>query len=339
MATGLSSRPAARQPVRLPLWAVAAAFWLAVAAILAARSAGLAEVPLVTTVGVIFTSIVVEALPFILLGAVVSAAIAVWVPDRAFARLARLPRALQVPGAAVAGVGFPVCECGSVPVARRLMLRGIDPAAGVAFMLAAPILNPIVLASTWVAYDGRGQALEMTAARAGLGLVIAVLAGYVIGRRAEVPLLRPASDASSPDHEHQGTGGRPVAAFSRHVAGDFFFMGKFLILGAAAAALLQTVLPQSFVSGIGGTPVLSALTMVGVAFALSLCSEADAFVAVSFTAFPLGSQLAFLVAGPMLDTKLAVLYGATFRRDFIVKLVLVVVPVTVAGSLLFDALT
>lgn len=116
-------------------------------------------------------------------------------------------------------------------------------------------------------------------------------------------------------------------------------MGKFLVLGAAASALLQTVLPQSFVSGIGGTPVLAALTMVGVAFALSLCSEADAFVAVSFTAFPLGSQLAFLVAGPMLDTKLAVLYGATFRRDFIVKLVLVVVPVTVAGSLAFDMLT
>ena len=326
-------------PVRLPLWVAAAAFWFAVAVILAARSAGLGEVPLVTTVGVIFTSIVVEALPFILLGAVVSAAIAVWVPDRAFARLARLPRTFQVPGAAVAGVAFPVCECGSVPVARRLMLRGIDPAAGVAFMLAAPILNPIVLASTWVAYDGRGKALEMTAARACLGLVIAVLAGWLIGRRAQAPLLRPTSEASTTPHDHETTEGPPVAAFSRHLVGDFFFMGKFLVLGAAASALLQTVLPQSFVSGIGGTPVLSALTMVGVAFALSLCSEADAFVAVSFTAFPLGSQLAFLVAGPMLDTKLAVLYGATFRRDFIVQLVLVVVPVTVAGSLAFDMLT
>jgi uncharacterized membrane protein YraQ (UPF0718 family) len=123
------------------------------------------------------------------------------------------------------------------------------------------------------------------------------------------------------------------------LASDFFFMGKFLILGAAASALLQAVLPQSFIAGVGGTPVLSALTMVGIAFALSLCSEADAFVAVSFTAFPLGSQLAFLVAGPMLDTKLAVLYGATFRRDFIVKLVFVVVPVAVAGSVLFDVLT
>ncbi len=340
MASRLASGPAARQPVRLPLWVAAAAFWLVVAAILAARSAGVAEVPLVTTVGVIFTSIVVEALPFILIGAMVSAAIAAWVPDRAFTRLARFPRALQVPAAAVSGVGFPVCECGSVPVARRLMLRGIDPAAGIAFMLAAPILNPIVLASTWVAYDGLGKALEITAARAGLGLAIAIVAGWVIGRRAEESPLRPTPDrATPPHHEHEVSEGRRPAAFSRHLASDFFFMGKFLILGAAAAALIQAVLPQSFVAGIGGTPVLSALIMVGIAFALSLCSEADAFVAVSFTAFPLGSQLAFLVAGPMLDTKLAVLYGATFRRDFVFKLVLVVVPLTVAGSVLFDGLT
>jgi uncharacterized protein len=98
------------------------------------------------------------------------------------------------------------------------------------------------------------------------------------------------------------------------------------------------VLPQSFVSGIGGEPVLAAFTMVGIAFALSLCSEADAFVAVSFTGFPLAAQLAFLVSGPMLDTKLAVLYGATFRRDFVLKLALVAVPIAVGGSLAFEAL-
>jgi uncharacterized protein len=339
MAAGARPIAVAREPVSVPIWAVGLAFWLAVAAVLAARSAGFADLPVVTTLGVIFTSIVIEALPFILVGALVSAAIAAWVPDRAFARFARLPRGLQLPGAAVAGVGFPVCECGSVPVARRLILRGIDPAAGVAFMLAAPVLNPIVLASTWVAYDGRGEALEMTAARAGLGLIVAVVAGWAIARRSEAPLLRGAGDEPVDGHEHGAAGNRGMAAFGRHLAGDFFFMGKFLVLGAAVAALLQTVLPQSFVSDIGGTPVLAALTMVGIAFALSLCSEADAFVAVSFTAFPLGSQLAFLVAGPMLDTKLAVLYGATFRRDFTLRLVLVAVPIVVAGSLLFDALT
>src|SRR5919197_3891815 len=218
MVTGVTkagARPVARE---VPLWAVGAVFWCAVAAILAARSAGLADVPAVTTLGVIFTSIVIEALPFILLGALVSAAIAVFVPDRAFARLARLPRALQVPGAAVAGVGFPVCECGSVPVARRLLARGLDPAASVAFMLAAPILNPIVLASTWVAYEGRGRALEMTAARAGFGVLIAVTAGLVVSHWCRGGVLRPGSTPPAESHDHGG--------FSEHLAGDFFFMAK-----------------------------------------------------------------------------------------------------------------
>src|SRR5919109_5626824 len=133
MAAGPTLR-AGRVAPEVPLWLVGVVFWLAVGAILLARSAGVADVPAVTTLGVIFTSIVIEALLFILLGAIVSAAIAVFVPDRAFASLARLPRALQVPGAALAGVGFPVCECGSVPVARRLLVRGLDPAAGIAFM-------------------------------------------------------------------------------------------------------------------------------------------------------------------------------------------------------------
>jgi hypothetical protein len=327
-----------KAPARVPLAAVAAAFWVAIALILLARAKGLATIPAVTTLGVIFTSIVVEALPFILIGAVVSAAIAVWVPDRAFAGLARLPRALQLPGAAVAGVAFPVCECGSVPVGRRLLARGIDPAAGIAFMLAAPILNPIVLASTWVAYQGRGKALEMTAARAGLGLLIAVAAGWVIAHFADGPILRSRPVAAGHDHSHEGHSGQRFGAFSRHLAADFFFMGRYLILGAAASALIQTVLPQSAISGLGGEPVLSALVMMGLAFALSLCSEADAFVAVSFTAFPLSSQLAFLVTGPMLDTKLSVLYGATFRRDFVPKLVVVTVPLALVGALVFQGL-
>jgi uncharacterized membrane protein YraQ (UPF0718 family) len=230
---------------------------------------------------------------------------------------------------------MPVCECGSVPVARRLILRGLSPAAGVAFMLAAPILNPIVLASTWVAYGSAGRAAEMTAARAGLGLIVAVAAGWLIGRGGD-PLLRarPGNDdgarAGDP-HDHGASG------FVEHLATDFVFMGRYLVLGAAVAALLQTVVPQEALSSVADAPVVGALALMALAVALSLCSEADAFVAVSFTAFPLGSQLAFLVVGPVVDVKLAVLYGATFRRRFVLQVLMIVVPVALAGALLFDA--
>lgn len=321
-------------PARVvPLWVVGAAFWLLVLAVVAARGAGLAENETLATFGVIFTSIVVEALPFILLGAAASAAIAVWVPARAFARVGRLPAPLQVPAAAVAGFAMPVCECGSVPVARRLMLRGLRPSAGIAFMLAAPILNPIVLASTWVAYGAAGRAVEMTAARAGLGLTVAVLAGWLIGRGGDSPLRTRAEDAVE-EHDH---GGGSAGGFVEHLASDFVFMGRFVVLGAAVAALLQTVVPQDALSSVAGATVVGALALMALAVALSLCSEADAFVAVSFTAFPLGSQLAFLVVGPVVDAKLAVLYGATFRRRFALQVLAIAAPVALAGALVFDA--
>ena len=323
-----------RPPPFVPLWAVAAAFWAAVAAIAVARASGAADNEVIGTFGVIFTSIVVEALPFILIGAAASAAIAVFVPARAFARLAQLPAPVQVPAAALAGFAMPVCECGSVPVARRLILRGVHPSAGIAFMLAAPILNPIVLASTWVAYGAAGKALEMTAARAMLGLLVAISAGALIGRHGE-SLMRTAGEApGGHDHDHKsGSAG----AFVEHLASDFLFMGRFLVLGAAVAALLQTAVPQDWLSSVAHQELLGALALMGMAIALSLCSEADAFVAVSFTAFPLGSQLAFLVIGPVVDAKLAVLYGATFRRRFTLRLLAIAAPIALVGALVFDA--
>ncbi|MGI8706976.1 MAG: permease [Actinomycetota bacterium] len=304
----------------------------------AARLAGIGRSALAETFVLIFTSIVVEALPFVLLGAIVSAGIAVLVPNRAFERLARLPLPLQVPGAALGGLAFPVCECGSVPVARRLISRGMHPAAGLAFMLASPIMNPIVLASTWIAYQGRGLALQMVLGRAGLGLLLAMVAGWAIGGEGARDILRARPDDEHPAPATPTSPGDRIRAFTDHLAADFYFMGKFVVIGSALAAALQAVVPQTLLSGVARTPVLGALALMALAFLLSLCSEADAFVAVSFVQFPIGSQLAFLVFGPVVDAKLAFLYGATFRRRFVVKLVVVAAPIVLAGSLWFEVL-
>jgi uncharacterized membrane protein YraQ (UPF0718 family) len=156
-----------------------------------------------------------------------------------------------------------------------------------------------------------------------------VSAGWLIGRHGE-GLLRGAEPAP---HAHDQ---RSIPAFVEHLTSDFLFMGRFLVLGAAVAALLQTAVPQDWLSSVADQPLLGALALMGMAIALSLCSEADAFVAVSFTAFPLGSQLAFLVLGPVVDAKLAVLYGATFRRRFALRVLAVAAPIALAGALLFD---
>jgi len=192
------STSAATLPVRVPRVLPAALAVAAVAGVVTVRVTGVGEGAVAQNLVLVFASIVIEALPFVLLGAVVSGLIEVLVPERWFAAIGRLPARLQVPGAVVGGLAFPVCECGSVPVARRLILRGVHPAAGLTFMLAAPVLNPVVLLSTFVAYQGR-EAVAMVAGRAALGALVAVVAGWALGggRGANVLVRRRATSTST----------------------------------------------------------------------------------------------------------------------------------------------
>ena len=294
----------------------------------------------------VFGSLLIEAIPFILLGALVSAAIEVFVPKTVFEKLALLPKPLQLPVAGLAGAAFPVCECGSVPVARRLIVKGLMPSAAVTFMLAAPVLNPIVIASTAVAYRGRDILWPMVIGRAGLGFLVAMAVGYVVSDETKEQLLRRRSGRSRTlDHEHEPSpaaagSGMPakVSSFFGHLSGDFVFMARFLVIGAMVAAALQTFVPQSIIGGVAETPVLNILAMMGLAFLLSLCSESDAFVAASFVQFGVGAQLAFLVFGPMVDTKLGILYGATFRQGFFRTVVIVVTACTLVGCMWIEVL-
>ncbi|MBE2315631.1 permease [Solirubrobacter sp. CPCC 204708] len=332
-AWGLKAHP--RGNGRISRQLVIAVVALLALVIIGGRIGELGEAARAQTFLVIGTSIALEAMPFVLLGAAVSAAIEVFVPSRWFERIARLPLPLQVPAVALSGVAMPVCECGSVPVARRLIMRGVHPAAGIAFMLAAPVINPIVLFSTAVAYSGRG-ATEMVLGRLGLGLVLAMVAGALIASRGGGAALAAHARKGRGASEHDHSQGR-LRGFIDHLMSDLLLMGKYIVLGAAIAAALQTIVPQSVFTGVLTSPFVGALLMITLAFFLSLCSEADAFVAVSFIQFPPGPQLAFLVAGPVFDTKLVLLYGSAFGRAFVVKLALVIVPVVVAGSMLFQA--
>jgi hypothetical protein len=321
----------ARQRVawRTPILVLAA---LAGAALLARALSG-AGIGAARTFLLVFGSLLVEALPFILLGAAVSALIEVFVPASVFARLARLPRGLQMPVAGLGGFAFPVCECGSVPVARRLLLKGLHPSAAVTFMLAAPILNPVVLLATAIAYRGRDVMWPMLIGRAGLGLVVAMAVGWVVGSKTRAELLRPDRGLHEHEHEHGDAQEGRWARYFGQLADDFTMLTRYLVVGAAVAAALQTFLPQDVIGRVATTPVLDVLALMVLAAALSLCSESDAFVAASFVQFGMASQLAFLVAGPMIDAKLVALYGGTFGRGFVRTVVIVVFSVTLAGAL------
>jgi uncharacterized protein len=333
MAVDVEPRARARQPGRRdrtnhPVASVLAT--LAAIAVLV-RVVDPSSLPWLRNLLIVFGSLLVEAMPFILLGATVSAAIEVLVPASAFARIALLPRALQLPAAAAAGVAFPVCECGSVPVARRLAAKGLAPSAAITFMLAAPIVNPVVVASTFVAYSGRDTLWIMVLGRLALGFIVAMTVGWVLGRLRSGELLRVrAGDVEA----HEVDAAEPRwRRFFGHLTGDVVFMARFLILGAALAAAIQTFVPSSIVDSVAGLPVISLLAMMALAFVMSLCSESDAFVAASFTAFGPAPQLAFLVFGPMVDLKLAALYAGTYQKGFVRTVVIAVGATTLVATL------
>ena len=295
------------------------------------RVADPASLPWMRNLLIVFGSLLVEAMPFVLLGATVSAAIEVLVPASAFARIGLLPRGLQLPAAAAAGVAFPVCECGSVPVARRLAAKGLAPSAAVTFMLAAPIVNPVVVASTFVAYRGRDTLWVMVLGRLALGFLVAMTVGWVMGRLRSGELLR--TRAGMVEAHEVGDAEARWRIFFGHLAGDVVFMARFLIVGAALAAAIQTFVPRSIVDGLASLPVLSLIAMMALAFVMSLCSESDAFVAASFTAFGPAAQLAFLVFGPMVDLKLAALYIGTYRRGFLQAVIVAAGATTLVATL------
>jgi hypothetical protein len=293
----------------------------------------------VQTFFIIFGSLLVQALPFVLIGAFASALIEVFVPIGALERLADLPRPLQLPAAALAGVAMPICECGSVPVARRLATKGLLPSAAVTFMLAAPVVNPVVIASTFVAYRGREAMWTMVAGRFLLGMLVAVVVGWTVGAVSKDGLLKPNPEE---DRVHLVELGRPEPRWRRfflHMGNDFLFMGRYLVLGATFAALVQTFLPASWIAEVAALPVISIVAMMLLASLLSLCSESDAFIAASFVQFGPSPQLAFLVFGPMVDLKLGALYAGTFRRGFLRTVVVAAFATTLVATLWLQVVT
>lgn len=267
----------------------------------------------------IFVAICVQALPFLVLGVTVSGAIAAYVPPDVLARA--LPRrpVLAVPVAAAAGVALPGCECGSVPIAGRLVARGVTPAAAVTFMLAAPAVNPVVLVATAVAFPGQPR---IVLARFLASMLAACVMGLVWLARGRDEWIGGAARS----HDHGG--GSRLDVFLRTAHHDFLHAGGFLIVGAVTAACLQTLVPRTVLDGLGGRAVLGLVALAGLAVVLAICSEADAFVAASLTGFSLTARLAFMVVGPMVDVKLVALQAGTFSRRF----ALVFAPLTFCSA-------
>jgi uncharacterized membrane protein YraQ (UPF0718 family) len=257
----------------------------------------------------VFVAICMQALPFLVFGVGLSAAITAFVPAGFWTRALPRRTAAAVPVAGAAGAVLPGCECASVPVAGGLMARGVAPAAALTFLLAAPAINPVVLVATAVAFAGRP---EMAIARFVASLAVAILVGWIWLRLGRTEWLRiPARPAAT-------DGGR-WELFRATMVHDLMHAGGFLVVGAMAAATLKFAVPATWMSGLADNVWLSVLALALLAVVLSICSEADAFVVASLTQFSPTAKLAFLVVGPMVDVKLIALQAGIFGRRFVIR--------------------
>ncbi len=272
----------------------------------------------------VFVAVCLQALPFLVLGVLLSAAITVFVPPGFFERA--LPRrpALAVPVAGLSGAVLPGCECASVPVAGSLVRRGVAPAAALAFLLSAPAINPVVLVATAVAFPDEPW---MAPARLAASLVVALVKGWLCESFGRGEWLRlPQRDAAAP-------GTTRLAAFRDTAAHDLEHAGGYLVVGGLTAATLNVVVPREWLDSVAGSAVLSVVVLALLAVLLAVCSEADAFVAASLTSFSLTSRLVFLVVGPVVDVKLVALQSGTFGRRFALRFAPVTFAVAVASAL------
>ncbi|MBC6315098.1 permease [Listeria grandensis] len=319
----------------------------------------------------IFISIMIEALPFVLIGVFIAGFIQMFISEAFIAKIMPKNRFLAVIVGSVIGVLFPSCECGIVPIVRNLIAKGVPLHAGIAFMLTAPIINPVVLFSTYVAF---GSTWEVPLLRVLGSLVVAMVVGNAIAyfykgeglkekfmlyetageanEKAEAPAVMAIvgmdgtiasgsahtmpNEEEQPHHHHEHSHDEAKMPMKdrvwhtlQHAVDEFFSVGKFLVFGALLAAVMQTYIKTSTLVSIGHGPILSILLMMVLAFVLSLCSEADAFIGASFRSiFSTQSIVAFLVFGPMLDIKNLMMMLATFKAKF-VAFVVIGVTVTV----------
>jgi uncharacterized protein len=302
----------------------------------------------ISNLAAVFLGIFMEAVPYLLIGTLASALVEVFIRSEDLAGWIPRPVLLQVAAGGLLGMFFPVCECGVVPLTRRLIWKGMPPGAAVAFLLAAPVVNPIVIASTFAAF-GSGPVLW---GRLGLTFLVATGTGLVFSALPDGrALLR--LPTATPDREPrleavQADGPLPAKEPLRTrlhrvlviAADEFFEMGRYLVIGSSLAAILQTFLPQSAMLAVGRGPALSVIVLVALAVILSVCSTVDAFIALAFVGtFTSGAIVAFLTYGPMIDIKSTLMFLRVFRRKHVAYLALLPLAMTVVISILWNLIS
>lgn len=274
----------------------------------------------------IFLSILIEALPFVLIGILIAGFIQIFITEEHIQRWIPRNPLLAVVMSCLIGALFPACECGIVPIVKRLIAKGVPIHAAMGFMLTGPLINPVVILSTYMAF---GNDLRIASLRMLIGFVIAIVVALLISLFFKGSQFKRSLQPYSLTTTNQQTSFvTKLKNMFKHAIDEFFDVGKYFIIGAFLAAFVQTYVSTKALVEIGDGVSSSILVMMGLAFILSLCSEADAFIGASFSAvFSTPSILAFLIFGPMIDLKNTIMLMSVFRLKFVFSLIALVATV------------
>lgn len=285
-----------------------------------------------------FTSIIYEALPFIVLGVLIAGLLEEFVPQQAIAKIIPRNRVLAIGLGGLLGLVFPMCECGIIVVMKRLLRKGLPLSVCVCYMLSGPIMNVVVISSTYVAFTNNsiyGSPEAVVALRVGLGYLVAVITAIVVEWQFRIhgttllhpSLLKGLRQADSADAVEKHTWSESLNNITSTALHDFVDIMAFLIMGACLAAGGKAFMKASGIDqAVEQTPAVAIILMMAIAIIFCLCSEADAFVAANFsTTWPAASKIAFLVLGPMLDFKLYLMYTRVFRTRLILTIIMTLV--------------
>ncbi|MBP2652301.1 MAG: Protein of unknown function transrane [Firmicutes bacterium] len=293
---------------------------------------------------IILLSIIFEALPFLVLSVFVSATLNNFVTERTIRNILPRHKFFNILPAALLGLLLPVCDCGMVIIVRRLVQKGVPLYTALAFMLAAPIVNPVAAAATAFAFKGSSIIVGL---RLGTALVVAYTTAWLVSLVFKGSELKAAGASTVPakccGHEHLA-GSNTTLSFSaklaltlRDAGTEFIEMGKYLLLGSILSALAQILLDREILTVLGQHRFWSIGIMMLFGFCLSVCSSADAFIAASFiTSFSPGSLIAFMVFGPMLDLKNFLMLAHAFRERLVVFLTVVLIILCFGSALVIN---
>ena len=286
-------------------------------------------------ISIIFMSIFFESLPFLLLGSIISSIIETYVSNETMAKLIPKNKILGSITGVFLGFFLPACDCAVIPVSKRLLKKKVPINVAVSFMLASPIINPVVLLSTYYAFYDKNPELFWYRLLFGIivALIIGIIMGIIFGKQEVVK--NDSDDCSCHSSHHKHTFKNDFLSICKHTGNDLFDVVKYLMFGAFLASLVQVLLPRNVLLVFNNNQVLSIIVLMLFAYLISLCSTSDSFVGKSLlSSFPEGSIMAYLLLGPMIDIKNTIVLLGNYKKNFVITLISLIFVIIFISSLM-----